>query len=877
MKKLLSILLVLAMVVSMVALSACESDPAENSGATSNTSTPVIDNEDPDNDNEDDENTAIEFEVVPGDIPEGTVIEEFAPGTYTYDDYVSTLATNWNVHTYQSTDDAYPQDFLMVGLYTFFYNDALHPIQGRDEYQGYKIVPEMAADAAIDVTEQYKGQFGIPEDAVKGYAHKIALNPNAKWQNGVAINADTYIYSMQQLLNPDLLNYRAADYYANDLCIAGAEYYANQGQSSPNSISSVIEKDGLADLDAFLAAYGEANAYINWDYSFGAQYDAESGEWGSVVDSGVVDTGMALKDFVPFYISSVVEFGYSDEAGATEWVYDEIYAVWSYPADVSFDTVGCLKTGDYEITLILGKPLNDFYLYYNLTGNWLVYEELYEANKHKEETAAGEVWYSTYCSSVETTMSYGPYKMTQYIADSGMKFEKNENWYGHTDNVHVYQDPEDGLNYRMYQTDIINTRVVAETATAKEMFLSGQLIAFGLGADDFDEYRDSERSYTSPSETIYFMIFNGHKDAIEEREQAADFDTTTTDLQTMTLLSFRKAFALVYDKNAFAANVSPARSGGFALLGESFIYDPATGARYRDHDYAKQTLLDFYGVDAADFDGDLDAAIDSITGYDPAQAKTLFTEAFNEAIEKGYITDADSDGKSDQTVQITYNVSTRSSFIENTVAYMNTALADVIKDTPFEGKIEIVLSADRGTEWVNFVRGGLDDLCLAGWSGSAMNPYSLMEVYVNPTNQYNAQWFDSTTVELTIKVPVPTGEEGETEEKELTANLRDWVSALSGSEIEFKDGTKANFGDGFAAQDVRVLILAKVEGAILSTYDYIPLLQNASMSLLSYKVFYVIEDYNPVMGRGGIAYLKYNYNDADWTKYVADQGGQLKY
>ncbi len=871
MKKLLSILLVLAMVVSMVVLSACESDPADTSSSTTSGTPSGTVSGDEGDEGDGGEQAAIDFVVEPGTIPEGTVIEEFAPGNYTYDDYVVNLATNWNVHTYESSDDSYPQEFLMSGLYTFFYNDALHPIEGRDEYQGYKIIPEMAADGAVDVTEQIKatGKFNIPEDATAGYAYTIDLNPNAKWQNGVAINADTYVYSMQQLLNPDLLNYRATDYYSSDLVIAGAEYYANQGQTSPNSINSILAKDGLADLEAFLAAYGTANAYINWDVSFGYQYDPEAGEWGDITDSGIVDTGMTLADFIPFYVDAALNtFGYADsEETANAWVLDEIYANWSYPDNVSYDTVGCFKSGDYQITLVFDKPLSGFYLYYNLTGNWIVYEELYEANKHKDTTAAGEVWYSTYCSNVDTTMSYGPYVMTEYIADSGMKFEKNENWYGYTDDVHVYTDPVDGLNYRMYQTNIINTRVVAETATAKEMFLNGQLISFGLGADDFDEYRDSERSYTTPSETIYFMIFNGHKDAIEQREQAADFDTTTTDLQTMTLLSFRKAFALVYDKNAFAANVSPARSGGFALLGESFIYDPATGARYRDHDAAKQVLCDFYGVNVDDFDGDLDAAIDSITGYDPAQAKTLFTEAYNEAIEKGYITDADGDGKSDQTVTITYCVSAASSFIDTTVAYMNSALSEVIKGTPFEGKILINQSAPRGgTEWVDYLKGGLDDLCLAGWSGSAMNPYSLMEVYVNPANQYNAEWFESTSVDLTITVPV------DGEEKELTANLREWVDALNGTNVTFEDGTVANFGDGNADQDVRVLILSKIEGEILATYDYIPLLQNAGMSLLSYKVFYVVEEYNPVMGRGGIAYLKYNYNDAEWADFVAEQG-----
>ena len=61
------------------------------------------------------------------------------------------------------------------------------------------------------------------------------------------------------------------------------------------------------------------------------------------------------------------------------------------------------------------------------------------------------------------------------------------------------------------------------------------------------------------------------------------------------------------------------------------------------------------------------------------------------------------------------------------------------------------------------------------------------------------------------------------------------------------------------------------------TYDYIPMLQDASMSLLSKQVYYVVDEYNPIMGRGGIRYLKYNYTKGEWADYVEDQGGELSY
>ena len=91
------------------------------------------------------------------------------------------------------------------------------------------------------------------------------------------------------------------------------------------------------------------------------------------------------------------------------------------------------------------------------------------------------------------------------------------------------------------------------------------------------------------------------------------------------------------------------------------------------------------------------------------------------------------------------------------------------------------------------------------------------------------------------------------------------------------DGTEYNFGDGIVDVDTRLTILAAIEGQILSTYNYLPMLQNASMALLSQQVYYVVEDYNPILGRGGLEYMKYNYSDADWAQYVADNGGELTY
>ena len=858
MKKMLAFLLVAAMLASSV-LAGCSSTPANSSAATD--SSAAAESSTPADDSTSDDST-----------DDGLTGEA---GVYTYTDAVSQLATNWNPHTYQTTDDAYPSETggIRVGLYGFVFNDELHAVEGKEAYSGYKIIPEMAASEPVDVTEQVKAdhpEFNIPESVTAGYAYTIDLNPKAVWEDGTPINADTYVYSMQRLLDPDLINYRASDYYSGDMVIAGAENYANQGKTTPVSVATMMEREGIATVEEFLEKYGDTPAYINWNYSFGAAYDFENNPFdGSTINSEAlsldaadetVETPLTLNEMWTFY-----PLCYGDDADsiATGQSYfpGEVYYGFAYADGVDFSTVGCYKTGDYQITLVFGKSLTGFDLLYSLSSNWIVNEDLYESCLKQN----GDVWTSTYNTSVETTLSYGPYKMTEYQSGKSMRFERNETWYGYTDGQHQYVDPADGQTYDMYMTDVIDTQVVAESSTQKMMFLKGELMTYGLGSDDFATYRNSEYAHSVEAETIFFLILNGYKSALDSREQSDGFDTTTTDIQTLSLKTFRQAVAVTYDKEQFAATVSPARSGAYGLIGNLYIYDPDTGARYRSSDAAKEVLCDFYSVDTASF-ANLDEAVSSITGYDPEVAKELYNQAFDEAIAAGFITDADGDGISDQTVTIEYALSADSDFMTQTIDYLNEKMSEVTVGTPFEGKIKFVKSAPYGNDWSNKIRQGLADTVLAGWQGSRMNPFGLTDLNTNPSKQYDANWFDATATDLTFNV----------NGTDVTLNLKQWSDALNGTTVT-SNGVEYNFGNGVADQELRLDILAAIEGAVLQTYDYIPMLQNASVQLLSQKAYYVVEEFNPVLSFGGIEYLKYNYDDAEWAAYVASQGGELTY
>ena len=818
----------------------------------------------------------------------------FDDGDYIWKSSVSTLASNWNPHTYQTTDDAVPLDYTTVGLYSFIFNDALHEVEGKDPYKGYAIVPEMAESEPVDVTEKVKAEhpeFGIPADATAGYAYTIDLNKDACWDDGTPITAETYVESFKRLFAPGMNNYRAPDYYEGDLAIANAEGYAKQGQnvyvdnSEDGSAITYKVEDLVIGADGQYTTPDGKKVYINlyntsnylgtslgyYVDNYGADYFGTT-HWETLkgMDKGE-GTAPLTAETLPM-ITDVIAGNpnWGEDASFVPYYLQIADSVWE---PMEWSSVGIYASGEYQLTIALKNSLSGFYLLYYGSGlsSPLVKIDLYDKCLIEEKGAGGEsVWSSTYNTSVETTASFGPYKMSSFQSSKAMHFVRNDKWYGYTDGEHVYVDPVDNKIYPMYQTTEIDIQVVGESATRKMMFMAGQLMGYGLQAEDYASLRNSEYCYATPSETIFFLILNGNMEAIIERENASDFDKSKQDLEMLTNKAFHQAMGLCYDKDDFAATISPARSGALGIFGTGYIYDPDTGAQYRDSDAAKQVLCDFYGVDATKFDN-LDAAVDSITGYDPEQAKVFFKQAFDEGIAAGYITDTNGDGKSDQTIKIEYAMSSEANdFMTKTIKYLNDGVANAAAGTPFEGKIEFTMSAPYGNAWSDKIKQGLADTVLGGWSGSLLNPFSLTDLYTNPTRQYDAAWYDATKVELTINVPV------DGKATDVTMSLKQWSDALNGTATEV-NGVTYNFGSGQADIEVRLQILAAVEGKILESYNYLPMLQDGSMALLSQQVYYVVEDYNPILGRGGITYTRYNYNEADWAAYVESQGGELKY
>ena len=810
-------------------------------------------------------------------------------GDYIWNTTVTALSVNWNPHTYETEHDFVPLEYLTSDLYTFFYNDALHPVDGLQPYEGYVIVPEMAAAMPEDVTLTIKAsnpEFNIPEDAESGFAYKIKLNENATWDDGTKINAQSYVDSFQRLLDPKLRNGRASDWYGQALSIAGAERYNNQQVLKYVDDASIVVSELLKDEEGnYITTKGE-KVFIAVDMSLGwclgntlKEYVDNYGElFFDLTDWKALKKKINSKGLVPAN-DETLEMLSTLTLGNEKWGDTEndlpnylVYETCPYPDEFDWANVGVLATGEYELTLVLDKSLTGLELLTEMAkvSNMLVKTDLYDSCLTSKTNKDGDVvWSSNYNATLETTASFGPYKMTEFYAIVAMHFVRNDNWFGYTDGKHIYQDPTDGLIYPMYQTTEIDLEVITEAASRRMLFLKGELMDYVLQEKDAAKLRLSQFCYATPAETQYFLVLNGYLDAINERENAENFDKTTNDLQMLTNIAFRKAMAYSFNRDNLASVLNPGYTTALGIIGDAFISDSDSGVKYRDSEQAKKVLCDFYGVDVSKY-ASLDEAVDAIVNYDPEIAKASFQKAFEEGLAAGYITDTDKDGKCDQTIELEYVMSADSPKLTKLMEHLNQTLKEVTAGTPFEKKITVVKSMPYGNEWEDMLQAGQSDFVIEGKSGSILDPYGMIDMYTNASKQWDANWYDANAKTLTISVPVGGSK------KDVTLTMKQWSDALSGTTVTV-DGVDYNFGADQADLEVRLDILAACEAEILATYNYLPMLQNGTMTLVSQQVYFVTDSYNPFLGRGGLAYTKYHYNDADWAKYVEEQGGMLSY
>ncbi len=802
------------------------------------------------------------------DTPDvGNTAADIVEGDFTYRSYTTALGSNWNPHAWETNADDSILSYLSAPLCTMSIEDSENGV-----YQWIYVAAESVTDVTADHQDDLtKFEVTLPEgqaveDTTAGFVFEIKLNPDMKWEDGTPINADTYIYSMEALLDPAMKNYRANLYYAGESAVAGGDDFYYGGSTAWIDAASayrvadlVVGDDGsytTPDGAPAMFAIGSGIAWLGGnslaDYvgAYGdAMFDVASFEALSALadENGNVAITDETIDLLTKVITFSPDWGETADNTGDYLVYGKVYPECKYDG-----TVGCYKVDDYTIRYVTQSQIDINYFLTSCTSNWLVYEDLYEAGKD----TTGELVTTDYGTSLETTMSYGPYRMESLQDAKQVVFVQNENYYAYekTESGYLYAMTDylvDGKSVQAYQTTKVVIDVMDDDA-AKQAFLKGQLTEWAPSADDLPVYATSDQLYKAPETYTMSFFFNTGLEALQEMDNSKG----NTNSVVLSNKNFRMAFSLGIDRNEWVgatAGYLPA----YSLLNSLYFYDVYNDptSSYRNSEEAMQAICNFYGVEYGEGTpyADLKAAHDSINGYNLTMAQELMKKACEELVAEGLYTEGE-----DIVIRIGWAKGALTSSDNQQLTLMNEYINAAAEGSGF-GKITLEAVGNIPDRYGD-VPAGEFAIGYGAWGGAAFYPFRNFQVYCD-TEQYAGQinelgCWDPATETFTIDV----------NGTEMTKTWQEWSRCMVGS------GDLAN--ESF---ETKLHVLAEMEEAFLGFVYRIPLASSTICSLLSYQANYYTQEYNIMYGYGGIELMTYNYTDAEWDAFVADQGGTLSY
>ncbi len=829
MKKTLAMLLALAMILSMVACTGGSDTTDPTSEATSAT--------------------------------EGTeeVLDTngIAPDTYTYNTYTTALGTNWNPHTWENQADSGVLGYIEAPLADITVDDSENGI-----YQWIFVaatdIQDVTADHQDDLT---KYNCNLPEgktaaDITEDYVFEISLREGMVWQDGTPINADTYIYSMQQLLDPVLQNYRANNYYSGEPAVAGGSAYF---YSAAEGYYKTVVELGYESGEAAIAD-GKTVMLDMWGfYGLEGALDADGNacpQWVDITDEHIyVDPADNSEVSAALIYATYAPAGYFAEGG-----YPEYLCIWTENENfgATWDGVGLYKVDDYTIRYVCENAYDYYYFLTSCTSNWIVHEELYESCKQYDD--AGNYTGSKYGTSLETTMSYGPYKITSLEDAKQMVYEQNETYWEYTvdSNGNLYSNTffeVDGETKPQYLTQKVIVNVMQNDA-AKLAFLAGELDDWTVEADDVVTYSTSEQLYKVDETYTRRLFFHTNLDSLKAMDEQGNKNSVVLSNE-----NFRKAMSFSIDRAEFVT-ATAAYKPSYSMLSSLYFYnmyeDP--NSIYRNTDEAMQAICNVYGVEYGEGKAyaTLEEAYKSINGYNLTEAKALFTQACQELVAAGLYTEGDP-----ITIKIAWSPGAMSASDNQQVTLLNKYLNDAMAGSGF-GTITLE-AVDNLTQRYLDVANGVYAIGWGAWGGAAIYPFTMFQLYCDPVDEngegyvnyiHEAGCWDPANETLTLTV---NGEE-------VTMTWQMWSRSMAGT------GPYAN-----ADFDTKLQILADMEENLIEKYYFIPMCTTTACSMLSYKTNYYTENYSIMYGFGGMRLMTYNYTNAEWASFVAESGGEIGY
>ncbi len=860
----------------------------------------------------------------------------------TYNTTTTTMPSNWNEMTYADNNDTQIMSYIGSSFFEYDYkfeNDKKFNDDGSINKAGIVAgaytTNYSAATKLEDVTSTVDAKWGYTAEqkAQGGFAWKITLRNDLKWDDGTPITAADFVYSMQQQLDPAFMNFRANTYY-DTLRIKNAKLYFYQNQEgtyeSVASLGYSTNAAAIADgkviyVDMFnsygaegapkVTSYDETtfvpvldfdNTCPNWvayndqtlyfDYLYLAEELAAIEGAALVDENGTIDFAALLVyneaaesdedpetvafDPADYYFNAAMiwaAYGNSYmEVGASYASWAAIYVV-NENRDVAWDTVGIYSI-DSENAIVICLDLSFAFLKEDGSLSYLaayymsglpLVHRAKYENSKKAPADGATLWTSNYNSSLATTASWGPYKLVEFEAGSHYKLVKNENWYGYSMDT----------NRGQYNIDAIFCRKVDEFSTQWMAFLKGEYDDSSLQTENAAEYVDSKYVYyTSSSTGTFGMQLYSNLDVLKKSDNNNGI---------LAISEFRQAFNLALNRSDIVEKIWPGTAiPCFGLLNSAYYYDIENSAtledsgQYRNTDIAKAGVLRAYGF-VEDANGKwstgaltnltLDEAYESLTGYNPTLAKQKMAEAIAilTANAEEYGYDAD------QNITIVYGSSADTDKQRFRATYLQDILDDLTVGTALENKIDVVFDASAGNQWAEAFRSGATQIGFGyGFSGNPFNPFDIVGAFVNPDDDLNYHmYWDTSSIDMTLTLPEGDyAGAGET----ITMTIQNWYYCLNG--LAASEGMEETYdwGAGYAPAEARLTILSALEEVTIKESRSVMLISDSGGSFLGAKFSYFMDEENYFMGFGGLRYMQVNYNNADWADYLAANGNNLE-
>jgi oligopeptide transport system substrate-binding protein len=769
--------------------------------------------------------------------------------------YSETLANSSTLYGFL-TDSLYSGDYdwdtaIELGIADEvgdFTNTALLPF-------GY--FPRMATDFPVDVNGD-------------GTVWQITLRDDLQFEDGTPIDADTFDYSWQQLLDPKLLNARATNLYSTDsLPLVNARSYflqetpdkdalgftmytVGQGEAAvqyarANAFSHTYEAGGTWSLyfaqnglyeDFYVENWGGATGWVLMDYDGNEFWKTAAGVILAPAGKEYVDS---LGNPIPARNDEVDETkaasrangvalpAYMDADGNRAVTDDKGLPVGGYTTSaqatpVEWEEVGFRVVDQYTFEITLTTKKSEWQVMTNLSSGitGVVHPEAYETGKIEGGAR------TTYGSIDNPLVSYGAYKLAEWVDGGYFIFAKRNEHYAAAE----YRIP-------FVRYDIINDQSVAVNE-----FRQGRLDVAAVSGEFYQTYKNSPFLKLSPVTTFFRFAFSLDRPG-------------ENDNPIMQYLEFRQALYFAVDRETFVTDV---RAPGFpthGMLGPVYYSSEQNPFSYRSSVAGQGVLAPFSP---------------ETYGYDPVRAKQLFDEAYALAVANEDIVDG--------------------AVVELEIVYAdaetNHRMADWLQATVeaiFNGegaqKFRLVKNAVPGTQLTATGTGIWDtgnfDITFGGWQGLTFWAPGMLQVYSSGAGSAYMLEVGFETGSAVLEVDLARGKVAvqawlaELEAKETLTEIEegylddfeDFLASFNGNiftgtydELIFDIYYGTLDYDVYEGRDVDFdNITAALEGELLRQMIAIPLFTVVGATIYSERVVFEAQQFHARMGWGGLKYM----------------------